>query len=376
MRQAQQLAVVLALTGGLLAGSPPARAQVQCAGPSPSDQVCINPGTGASQLAAALGTTTSQLTSSILSQVNNLFQVTNVGAFLRDFQNAQAFASKSLGVDYASETTRVEVGATLSVASDLDKAYKPSGSYTNPPVSGGGANFSLMGGLGLGLFGLDSLMIFANWFQGSADLGQLQGSYDNWGVHGQLRLLAPGRNASALKALVRWGGIAITSGADYSRVTLNAKSSIQATSFALPSYTPSGPQGSVTVQDTGIFFALDQTTWAVPLELTTSLRLFSLITFYGGIGLDFQLGGGSDLRIAMNSGGNSANLIGSVGGNTYSLGSASINVGQHENPSPARFREILGVQLGIFDVVRIFLQVNNSPSPELTSLAAGLRIGW
>lgn len=363
---AQALLVVVVLAVARLA-----LAQ-QCAGPSPTNQVCINPGAGADSFAAALGTSTDQITKDILGQVSNLFQVADVGGFLRDFQNAQAFASKSLGVDYASEGTLLEAGATLNLASNVDKAYRPSGSYTDPPISGGGANFSLMAGLGFGLFGFDPLMVFANWFQGSAKLGQLDGSYDNWGVHAQFRLFGPSRSPSAVKFLVRWGGIAITTGADYSRMTLNGSKKISST-FALPTYVPGVPDGSVTIQDSGTFtFSLEQTTWAVPLEVTTSLRLLSLITLYGGLGLDFQLGGGSDMHIDMQG----ADLTGNVPGSSpVDLGNASITVSQHASPSAARFREILGLQLGIFDVARFFVQVNNTPSPALTSVAVGLRLG-
>jgi len=328
------------------------------------------------QFAGALGVSDpQQITNDVLAQVNNIFQVADVGAFLKDFQNAQAFSSKGLGVDYASETTLAEVGATVSFATSANKSYnRPSGSYTDPmPLSGGGANFSLMGGLGLGLIGLDPVMIFGNWFKGSASIGQLDGSYDNWGLHGQLRLLGPSRKISATNLLIRWGGIAITSGADYSRMTLNARKDLRS-SFTLPAYTAGGPQGSVSIQNQGtLTFSLQQTTWTVPLEVTTSLRLLSLVTVYGGFGLDFQLGGGSDMEINMESG----NLSGKVGANTVSdLGTATISVKQHTNPSAARFREIVGLQLGIFDVVRVFVQVNNTPSsPSLTSIAAGLRLG-
>ena len=361
------------LLATLVLGTGSAHAQPACSGSPNLNQVCISPSPAATQFAGTLGTTPEQITNDILAQVNGLFQTTDVASFLRDFQNAQAFSSKGLGVDYASETTRVEVGATISFASNVDKAYKPSGSSTDPPISGGGANFSLMGGLGFGMFGFEPLMLFGNWFKGSATLGQLNGSYNNWGMHGQLRLFGPSRQSSAVKLLVRWGGIAITSGADYSRMTLSAGKKIQS-SFALPSYAVGAPQGSVSVQSSGtLTFALEQTTWSVPLEVTTSLRLLSLVTLYGGFGLDFQLGGGSDVHIDMQD----AALSGRIPGTTATdLGTASISVNQHVSPSPARLREIVGLQLGIFDVARFFVQVNTTgSSPMLTSVAAGLRVG-
>ena len=328
-------------------------------------QVTITPGADSDAFAASIGTTTPALVQQLTTQVNQLFQIANVGAFLKDFQNAQSFSSKGLGVDYASEATLVEAGATLSFPINVDKAYKPSGSYTDPPISGGGANFSIMGGLGFGMFGFDPLMVFANWFKGSASLGQLDGNYQNWGLHGQLRLLGPSRSTSAVKLLVRWGGIAVTSGVDYSHLELSAKKAISSTLDVVPG-------APVTVTSTGnLTFTVDQTTYSVPLEVTTSLRLLSLVTVYGGFGLDFQLGGGSNMKIGMN-----ANMSGKFAGTAYNdLGTATINATGHVSPSPARLREIVGVQLSIMDLVRFFAQVNTTgSSPMLTSLAVGLRL--
>ena len=337
-----------------------------------TDVVCITPDpNNFAPFAAGLGMTTDELTQRLRDQVGSLFQATNVSSFLKDFQNAQSFSAKGLGVDYASEATLAEIGATLSFASNVDKAYKPSGSYTDPPISGGGANFSLMGGLGLGLFGLDPVMVFGNWFKGSASLGQLDGSYHNWGFHGQLRLLGPSRTPSATKFLVRWGGVAVTSGVDYSHLSLSTHKQIKST-INVPSNIAGADSAPVSLASdvNGILtFTLDQTTWSVPLEVTTSLRLLSLVTIYGGFGLDWQLGGGSDLKIVMD------NATATLKANGASLGTVSINAGGHANPSPARLREIFGVQLGFVDVVRLFVQVNSTASsPVLTSVAAGLRL--
>jgi hypothetical protein len=355
----------------LALGTQPAHAVCNADGP-----VCVTvtpdpTNTNFATLASNLGLSSDELTHQLMSQVNNLFQTSDVGAFLRDFQNAQSFSAKGLGVDYASEATLAEVGATLSFASNIQKAYKPSGSYSDPPLAGGGANFSLMGGLGLGLIGLDPLMIFGNWFKGSASLGQLDGNYKNWGLHGQLRILGPSRKSSATKFLVRWGGIAITSGADYSRLSLSSHKQIKST-INVPSNIPgadSAPVALASDVNGNLVFELQQTTWSVPLEITTSLRLLSLVTLYGGLGIDWQLGGGSDLTLSMQN----ASVTSKANG--ASLGTVTIDATGHAKPSAARLREIIGVQLGIFDFVRLFVQVNTTGgSPMLTSVAAGLRL--
>ena len=234
-------------------------------------QVTLTPGADAEAFASALGKDVGTLQSELETQVNNLFQVANVHSFLRDFQNAQSFSTKGLGVDYASEGTLVEVGATLSLASNVDKAYKPSNSATDPPISGGGTNFSLMGGAGLGSLGVP-VMIFGNWFKGGASIGALSGDYQNWGMHGQLRLFGPSNSMSLTKVLIRWGGIALTTGVDYSKTSLHYGKAINS-SFNVASNAP------VTVKSDVIGnmrFNLEQTTWAVPLDTTPPLVMVKL----------------------------------------------------------------------------------------------------
>ncbi len=350
--------ILAAILSSLLLASRSTRAQCNA-----GDPVCItiNPSTEGAAFLQAAGVSVDQLKS----QIAGLFQATNVNSFLHGFQNAQSFSSKGMGVDYASEATLAEIGATFAVASNVEKAYKPSGSYSDPPVSGGGANFSLMGGIGLGLIGLDPVMIFGNWFKGSATVGQLDGEYQNWGVHAQFRLFGPSRSMSATKLVVRWGGIAVTSGVDRAHLQLSTSKSINSTINVAQDTT-------VTVASTTApTFVLTQTTYSVPLEVTTSLRLLSLLTVYGGVGFDFQLGGGADMNIDM-----AAHLSGKYQGTKVdNVGDARVQVQGHVSPDAARMREIFGVQLGLFDVIRLFAQVNTTASsPMLTSLALGLRL--
>ena len=57
------------------------------------------------------------------------------------------------------------------------------------------------------------------------------------------------------------------------------------------------------------------------------------------------------------------------------LATVSVHGTGHASPSAARMREIVGIQLGILDVIRLFLQVNTAVgSPTLTSVAGGLRL--
>ena len=156
-------------------------------------------------------------------------------------------------------------------------------------------------------------------------------------------------------------------------MTLSARRSLASTFNLAAVGIPEGAPVSITNTGT-LNFVVQQTTWSIPLEVTTSLRLLSLITVYGGLGLDFQLGGGSDMALDMTG----ASLRGEVRGVRYdNLGTVDVRANGQVKPSPARLREIVGLQLGILDVIRLFVQVNaTASSPMLASVAAGLRLAY
>jgi len=71
--------------------------------------------------------------------------------------------------------------------------------------------------------------------------------------------------------------------------------------FGIPSSVTNGVNVDVTGDATGnAVFKIDMTTRSIPVEVTTSVRLLTLLTAYGGLGFDWQLGGGSALDLAMN----------------------------------------------------------------------------
>jgi hypothetical protein len=302
-------------------------------------------------------------------KIDQLFQVTNAVGFVKNFGDAQSFTSKGMGVDYASEATYFEVGGSASFALGMDRTYQP-GNTQGFPIQGVGLNASLMGGLSLGFLGIP-VMVFGNWMKvPTQDYGDTSGSLDNWGVHAQVRLLGPSRSMSALKMLVRWGGIAVTTGIDYSHMTLGLKRDV-ASSFNIPNTT--GLNVNVSGAATGdARFNIGMTTKSIPLEVTTSLRLMTLFTAYGGLGFDWQVGGGSTMDVNVN-----ATMLGhATGMPDANLGTAQVTATAHADPSPAKIRGILGAQVNLF-VVRLFTQLNiANTSPTMASLAVGARVAY
>ena len=324
----------------------------------------------------AIGMSQPDLEAFLNSKMNELFQTTNAVGFVRNFGDAQNFTSKGMGVDYASEATYFEVGGSASFALGMDRTYQP-GNSQGFPIQGVGLNASLMGGLSLGFLGVP-VMVFGNWMKvPTQDYGEMSGSLDNWGVHVQARLFGPSRSASAFKMVVRWGGIAITTGLDYSHMSLGLKQGISS-NFSIPNTTGlvnlAGTMGATGAVDSKAVFNVDMTTKSIPLEITTSLRLMSVFTAYGGLGFDWQVGGGSTMNVDVN-----AELFGSAPGLTgkTDLGSATVSASAHADPSSAKIRGILGAQVSLFDTVRLFTQLNiANTNPTMASLAVGARLAY
>jgi hypothetical protein len=272
-------------------------------------------------------------------------------------------------VDYASEATYFEVGGSASFALGIDRTYQPGGTQ-GFPIQGVGLNASVMAGVSLGFLKLP-VMVFGNWMEVPTQrYGAMSGTLDNWGIHAQLRLWGPDRKTTALKALIRWGGIAITSGFDSSHMGLGVSHDVKS-SFNIPSNTISnGVNVDVTGAGTGVF-NIDMTTRSIPVEVTTSLRLLTLVTAYGGLGFDWQLSGGSNLDLRMN-----ASMMGNIANQKLDLGTATVHAVSNVAPSPATVRGILGAQVNLW-LLRIFLQANVAKGdPIMASLAGGLRIAY
>jgi hypothetical protein len=361
--------VTLGLAFGLLAAvGTDARAQA-----SGSATVTLTP--EAQAFATAIGMTQPQLQAFLDTKMAQLFQTTNPVGFVRNFGDAQSFTSKGLGVDYASEATYFEVGGSASFALGMDRTYQP-GNSQGFPIQGVGLNASLMGGLSLGFLGIP-VMVFGNWMKvPTQDYGNMSGSLDNWGVHAQVRLLGPSRSMSALKMLVRWGGIAVTTGLDYSHMTLGLKQEGISSNFSIPNTTGlvdlTGTTGTL---DSKAVFNVGMTTKSIPLEVTTSVRLMTLFTAYGGLGFDWQLGGGSTMNVDL-----SGTMMGRVAGQPaaapVNLGTVAVNASAHADPSAAKIRGILGAQVNLF-MVRLFTQLNiANTSPTMASLAVGARLAY
>lgn len=325
--------------------------------------VQIDPAPGA-DFAQKAGLDLPQLQAQLQSELSEAYQVLKAQSYLRNFGDAFAFTTKGLGVDYASNPTLFVVGVAGNLSLNVQNAYAPD-SKTRPPIDAMGLNASFMGGVSLANLGVP-LTVYGNFYKGSASFDQHRGDLTSWGAHAQLKLFAP-RPRRSLGLPIQWGGLDVTTGVDYGRLKLALGSgSIRS---IVPLQTPAG-DAQLVANMTGTF-DLDLRTYSIPLELTSNVTLLYFLTLYGGLGFDWQVGGGHDM--IMNLGGNVSGTAPGVP--KTELGTVTVTATEKVDPSVGHMRGLMGLQVNVF-FVKLFAQLNVMPAKGLVGLGFGARVAY
>jgi hypothetical protein len=336
---------------------------VMFAAPARADvTVTIDPGKGA-QFADQAKIPIAEIERQLRGELETLFQTYRLDDYLRAFSDAQSCTARGLGVDYGSTIGLVEVGIAGNVALNGNKAITEGDQHTQP-IAGVATNLTAMAGLNLGFLGLREITLFGNYFTRKFGYREFGAKVNNYGAHVQLKLFAP-RRETLWSAFLQWGGIAITSGFDHARLHFTLEQPFSRVGpVALQ-----GQTARIAVNSTGAL-AIESWTYSVPLEVTTSFRFLYVLSAYGGVGFDFQFGGGSKLDVDL-----AGTLTGSVASQsgTVDLGGARVLVAEEAKPSPSKLRGLVGVQANLW-FFRLFTQLNVMPQPFVASVAVGARL--
>lgn len=329
-----------------------------------SIEVQLQPGPGAA-FAEQAGFPLSQIESTLQAELNSLYRASEARRYLQAFADAQAFSNRGLGADYAGTPRTLIFGFAVNVSVNADEDYVTEGRESESPVEGMGANFSFMAGTNLHWLGLSPITLYANYFRGDARFDEFDGTSANFGVHGQLSLFKDGKEPRG-NFLLSWGGIDITTGLERGQLTLTLSDSVKS---RIPlAETAGGPY--IEANTAGIFDA-DMRVWSVPLEVTTSLRLLYLLSFYGGLGLDWQFGS-NELTMDLDS-----QLLGVIPGESdrFEVGSARLVARESVSPSPGKLRALAGVQVNL-TFLRVFAHLNVMPDRGLVGVVTGARLAF
>ncbi len=326
--------------------------------------VQLQPGPGAN-FAAQAGIPLSQLQSTLETELQALYRASDARRYLQAFGDAQAFSNRGLGADYAASPNTLMVGVAMNVSANADDEFVNDGQGRKPPIEGLGANLSFMAGTNLHWLGLSPVTIYANYFRGDVKYNEYDGTNNNFGLHGQIKLFRDG-NLPDRSPVISWGGVDITSGIEKGHLTLNLTDNVKS---KIPlTKQRNGP--FIEANSAGLFKA-DMRVWSVPLEITTSFRLLYIVSVYGGLGFDWQFGN-NKLTMDLNS-----QLLGVTPqvSNKVDVGSARLTANEEVAPSVGKLRSLVGVQLNM-GFFRLFTHVNMLADRGLVGVVFGARLAF
>jgi len=321
-----------------------------------------------------INTGNSTADAALKAEIDKQFQIPSMTDFLKSMANAQSITNKGQGVSYATDHSLFVVGANAGLGLNTTSGFDFKSSGGLPPI-GLGAQGSIMAGLSLSKFpmpklgpiDLKKLTVFVNFFTYSNDslVDSLTLKMNTFGLHAQYKVI-DGKNIGGI-GILNWGGLAFTTGFDTSSNTMTYKvgQSISATSSGV-TYTWK-PNASSQLE-------LQNTSFSIPLEVSTSVRVLYILSLFAGAGVDLNFGGKSTI---------SANLSGPVTDSLNALpatASASLTVADNQGANFGALRFFAGPQLNLVplkntNLLSIYLQGNYSTGGNYGA-HAGLRIAW
>lgn len=323
-----------------------------------AQSVAITPGPGVGTAAEELGLSSAEIEVLVQEEVAALFGLLDVGEFLRLSANAQAVVSSGQGADYASNPTSWYFGLGASAALDAasgDLRASTEDLEGEVPFSAG-AMVSMVAGYNFSEQGVDWLTASIHGMYLPLDLEQFEGEFFNLGFRAQAKAV-PGAAVGGLQA-VYWGGLDFTTGYSFALTTLSLGGTHEAGTRLR--------EGVVLDTSSIGLLELRQIAHTIPVELTTNLSFFEVLTLYGGFGLDFALGR-AEATMDLDS-----ELGGMVAGEPVDLGRAVIVADGRRNADLPLTRGIVGLQINLWSL-RVFAQLNLAPRNSLVGAAAGLK---
>ena len=274
--------------------------------------------------------------------VNSELKLDGQKKYLEQMANANAIATRGMGVDYATNFKKLVFGGSAGSGAAAAGLKLGSGDSLLPDF-GWSAQMSLMAGLNLGLLaGKDSALnrvrIFGNGmaFKFPSSDG-FQGSMVNYGAHLQVKIVGP----LELK-VVEWGGIDLTAGYEGSTY-------VQSLGAGFPIEAPIDG-GTATWNADGSFDIISKS-GSIPLEASTNLRVLVATAYVGGA-LDSNLAASSDSDIDID-----GPLTAKIAGTKSDVGTARIKSTGSGFGSATTPRLFAGVQANIL-LLKIYGQAN------------------
>lgn len=287
------------------------------------------------------------------------------GEFFEAMSNASVLAGKDLAndpinhIDYAMVVLGVGAGLDLNQKT-FDDIKDSDGDVDINNAPGVGVQL----GLGIGTHGKflpkkyfdgERWSFFINYMPFNYEKDDITLKLRTGGLHFRYRLLK-GYDVIRWK-MFRLEPVFLTFGYEYNKLSGRFSDIIS----------ESGSSGGInaTFSGTGVI-DLDVTTHSFPLSISSGITLLYLVTVYGGLGLDLSHGEGSGNGELQNS-----SLTISDGG-TAATGTAVLQVGDSDKPTPLLTRAFAGAQINLWNL-KIFVQGQKTFSRNAYGAQFGLK---
>lgn len=286
--------------------------------------------------------------------------------YLKGMANAAVMSQRGLGADYASDLKFLGVSFAAGVGADV-------GSNSTSDLISGDADFDKVRGIGAGsgvsltlnagLFGGKIGMLDAKRLNISAyylsvdppDKDGLSGKTSSMGFNVQYKMI-PAREIAL--GIFRWGGIDFTTGFERASTELRFIENISESIVDGGTGATASFNGLVTV-------GAEVTTYNIPLELSSSIRLAHVLSLFGGLGMDVSFGEAKSI----------ANLTGDVTVSGGGTGEANLDLGTESSPSTFATRGFVGAQVSI-TAIKVFALVNRGFGNDRVGLTVGARLAF
>lgn len=194
-------------------------------------------------------------------------------AWLVQMAEANAFATKGMGVDYATNPQTFVLGGSIGTAVNGAGFQFVKGGQ-DLPEAGFAFQASAMAGVNLGALSskesfLRRFVLYANGMMAGGASGPFEADLNNYGAHLQFKLIKP-----PSLGVVEWGGLDLTGGWEASNYKLKLSQAIPV-------------DGEQLRWDATGTFDVAAHSESVPLEVSTNLRVF-VVSAYLGAGVDLR----------------------------------------------------------------------------------------
>jgi hypothetical protein len=267
------------------------------------------------------------------------FHTVDLGGYMAQMADANVLSAKGMGADYGSDMQRFAFGAAFGSAVSGAGAALDGGTAEGLPETGFALQIGVMAGLNFGAFSekdsaLRRFKIYVNGMSATTDRGPFSATFLNYGGHLQIKLIKGGDKTDG----VRWGGLDLTGGYEYSSYELVLEEGMPVSTNGLE-------------WDATGNYTLRAESQSIPAELSTNLHIF-VVTAFAGVGFDTNLSGGATSEVSV---GGPVSL--SYAGKTEEIGSAKLTLSESGEASPYTPRAFVGVQADIL-AVKVYGQLN------------------